>query len=84
MYWSSLFINVSATFTTEHEALQNKSVRVILRAPKAFCVSEGKLLLNIPVLEKYRKQLFHKFIYKLLKQKSSYIKKVLSSANIYS
>ena len=85
MYCSSLYINASATFTTQLEALQNKSVRVILKAPKAFSVSQGKLLLNIPVLETYCKQLFHKFTCKLLKQKSSfYIKNDLSSANTHS
>ena len=84
MSFSSLFINVLATFTTHLEALQNKSVRVIIRAPKAFSVSEGKLLLNIPVLETYRNQLFYKFTCKLLKQKSSfYNKKVLSLANAH-
>ena len=68
MYCSSLSL-------TSPPFLQLKNVQVILKAPKAFSVSEGKLLSNIPVLETYRKQLFHKFTCKLLKQKSSYIKK---------
>ena len=54
MYCSSPFIDVLATFTTQLKALQNKSVRVILKASKSFSVFESKLLLNIPVLEMYR------------------------------
>ena len=70
---SSHFINVWAIFTTQLNAPENKSVRVILKAPKAFSVSEGKLLLNIPVLKTYHMQLFHKFTSKILKQKSSFL-----------
>ena len=81
MYCSSLFINASATFTTPLKALQNKSVRVILRAPKAFSVSltQYSCTWDVPLAT------ISQVYLKLLKQKVSfYIKKVLSSANTHS
>lgn len=71
-YCSNLFLNLSSKNKLSLEAIQNRAIRIILRAPKIFSVTDGRRVLNLHTLESRRRYLFVRFITrKLLKNKCS-------------
>ena len=63
-YCSSLFLVIQAQYSSKLERSQNIAIRVIIRAPRQFSVTTGRLLLDIPSLHSRRQFSFHKLITK--------------------
>lgn len=80
-YCPSLLLILSTQSERKLERSQNIAIRIILRAPRQFSITSGRLILNIPTLRSRRLAYFHNFINtKLTKNRAScYIINVLQT-----
>ena len=58
-YCSTLFMFINKSSSNRIEACQNKAIRIIIRAPNIFSVSDGRRLLNVYTLSS-RRALFYR------------------------